>query len=488
MLEEESEYLPRSFDETAIPAEIVPSVGDSDPRLNRGSTREILSFVIDIDGNTHLAGTSLRILMNEINTAVLELDGDISIQENCSPLQPTIKVDKSEIDIKSARRMRLVKGLDLHNSSSAAHSTHSTHFSINTFVSVLKLRDLRRLDFNFNPNEEKSFLVRRHIVLFAMDPLRAVIMWNKVILLVPQGADSILHRLSNNLNVDKFEKQTAFEMHAIDALLRTLIDSEREIFLTLEEQISRTLQYFRNGSLLSIEIQEDMRMLKNQLSQIMNRLELCRNTLVELTEDDEEMALMNLSVLKLKPTLYRLPLSPEILATHDRVEELLETHLIDINAICSKISLLKTNIHNAEEMVSLRLDTSRNELLIANTALTVLSCGIGFGAYISGVFGMNLDQTKYLQPRENSFLIGTILSFIGGVLVFIFGYGYLKMAGILPERAKVVKPSLSVPSPRNMACFNQFFDNVSDWLSTLTTRRFPSESQRALVSYGDGNQ
>lgn len=184
----------------------------------------------------------------------------------------------------------------------------------------------------------------------------------------------------------------------------------------------------------------------------------------------------------------RLPLSPEILATHDRVEELLETHLIDINAICSKISLLKTNIHNAEEMVSLRLDTSRNELLIANTALTVLSCGIGFGAYISGVFGMNLDQTNYLQPRENSFLIVTILSFIGVVLVFIFGYGYLKMAGILPERAKVVKPSLSVPSPRNMACFNQIFDSVSDWLSTLTARRFPSESQRALVSYGDGNQ
>lgn len=168
MLEEESKYLPQSFDDTAIPAEIIPSVGDGDPRLNRGSTREILSFVIDIDGNTHLAGTSLRILMNEINTAVLELDGDISGQENCSPLLSTIKVDKSENDIKSSRRMRLVKGLDLQNSSSAAHPTHSTHFNINTFVSILKLRDLRRLDFNFNPNEEKSFLVRRHIVLFAM--------------------------------------------------------------------------------------------------------------------------------------------------------------------------------------------------------------------------------------------------------------------------------------------------------------------------------
>lgn len=130
-------------------------------------------------------------------------------------------------------------------------------------------------------------------------------MWNKVILLVPQGADSILDRLSNNLKVDKADKQPAFELHALDALLRSLIDSERDIFLSLEEQIKRALQYFRNGSLLSIEIQEEMRMLKNQLSQIMNRLELCRNALEELTEDDEEMALMNLSVLKSNPSLYR---------------------------------------------------------------------------------------------------------------------------------------------------------------------------------------
>lgn len=309
-------------------------------------------------------------------------------------------------------------------------------------------------------------------------------MWNKLILLVPQGADSILDRLSNNLKVDKFEKQPVFELHALDALLHTLIDSERDVFLSLEEQIKRTLQYFRNGSLLSIEIQEEMRMLKNQLSQIMNRLELCRNALEELTEDDEEMALMNLSVLKSNPSLYRLPLAPEILATHDRTEELLETHLIDINAVCSKISLLKTNIHNAEEMVSLRLDTSRNELLIANTALTVLSCGIGFGAYVSGVFGMNLDQTEYLQPRKNSFLIVTMLSFLGVTLVFFIGYGYLKMAGILPERVKISNKAQSNPSSSSRrGLLHGIWGTVSERFPTTRVMESmqSSDSHRALV-------
>jgi hypothetical protein len=47
-------------------------------------------------------------------------------------------------------------------------------------VGELRMRDLRRLDYQFNPNEEKSVLIRRHAVLFAMDPLRAVVMANRV--------------------------------------------------------------------------------------------------------------------------------------------------------------------------------------------------------------------------------------------------------------------------------------------------------------------
>lgn len=35
-------------------------------------------------------------------------------------------------------------------------------------IGALRLRDLRRLDFQFNPNEERSVLIRRHAVLFAM--------------------------------------------------------------------------------------------------------------------------------------------------------------------------------------------------------------------------------------------------------------------------------------------------------------------------------
>jgi hypothetical protein len=61
-----------------------------------------------------------------------------------------------------------------------AHSNHDTGRYINDnstatgtaspilATGALRLRDLRRLDFQFNPNEERSVLIRRHAVLFAM--------------------------------------------------------------------------------------------------------------------------------------------------------------------------------------------------------------------------------------------------------------------------------------------------------------------------------
>lgn len=66
-------------------------------------------------------------------------------------------------------------------------------------VTELRLRDLRRLDFHFNPNEEKTIIIRRHAVLFAMDPMRAVVMADRLVLIVPPGADSLLTILDKHM-------------------------------------------------------------------------------------------------------------------------------------------------------------------------------------------------------------------------------------------------------------------------------------------------
>jgi len=82
----------------------------------------------------------------------------------------------------------------------------------------------------------------------------------------------------------------------------------------------------------------------------------------------------------------------------------------------------------------LRLDTSRNELLIANTVLAILGCCFGLGAYVSGIFGMNLDNTGKLQDTPNVFNIVIATSFGGMMLMFAMFVVYFRSNGMFPAR------------------------------------------------------
>ncbi len=119
------------------------------------------------------------------------------------------------------------------------------------------------------------------------------------------------------------------------------------------------------------------------------------------------------------------------------LQELLEAYLIDFNSLASKVEYLRSQIQSAEESVSLRLDTSRNELLIINTGLAVAGCSIAFSAYLSGGFGMNLDNTEWL-PIHGSFagVFGGTLALIPVTATVVFSY--LTKKGMLPQRTKPI--------------------------------------------------
>ena len=90
-----------------------------------------------------------------------------------------------------------------------------------------------------------------------------------------------------------------------------------------------------------------------------------------------------------------------------------------------------TSIHNAEESENLRLDMARNQLLILNVVLTVTTVVIGFCGYITGIFGMNLDQTTWLQDVYGIFtvvFVSTLLFIIIGgcsLVCFLMKYEYI---------------------------------------------------------------
>lgn len=80
------------------------------------------------------------------------------------------------------------------------------------------------------------------------------------------------------------------------------------------------------------------------------------------------------------------------------------------------------------------MDTSRNELLIANTWLAILAAVFGLGAFVSGVFGMNLDNTGKLQRTKHVF--NTTIAVTTGVMILMFcGMYYMfQRSGMFPAK------------------------------------------------------
>eukprot|EP01041_Mallomonas_annulata_P009202 gene9202-19080_t len=287
----------------------------------------------------------------------------------------------------------------------------------------LRIRDLRRLELSLDSQEEEpAVLVRRHAVLIALDPIRSVVMADKVVLIVPPGADSLLTILEKHMKewspesiVDGVRVTVPFELHAYEAILATVKALQTQEYERLKDEVTYVVRHMKGGSILPIELQEKLRDLKNNVSQMVSKIEGYRRALNES------------------------PLSSEILVCHEEIEDLFQAYLMDYNTLGSHLDYLRTQIQSAEELASLRLDTSRNELLIVNTNMAVLAASIGVGTYIAGIFGMNLDNTLYIQNVEGTFAIVWVGSTLLIMFMFAMLYSYFVLTGAYPKRV-VMKP------------------------------------------------
>ncbi len=85
------------------------------------------------------------------------------------------------------------------------------------FANAVHYRDLRRIDFNLNPVEsmyhceylslalvtdeslDPSILIRRHCAMMILDPLRVIVMADRFLLVVPDGADNLIAILEKHM-------------------------------------------------------------------------------------------------------------------------------------------------------------------------------------------------------------------------------------------------------------------------------------------------
>jgi ABC-type multidrug transport system fused ATPase/permease subunit len=260
------------------------------------------------------------------------------------------------------------------------------------------------------------------------------------------------------------------------ALITLLGAKEKAEYHRMRQSLELYLNYLKKlksnsrHQILSMSLEFHSQNLKSQLNHIMSRMTNNLQAVKEVYNEDDDQTtesyfeLMALSVLFKKSYLYEyevdkrsgIPPHPllslvtlylanllfhrheelihesPIYTTHNLYRLCLEKYIMDNETILKKLDLLLTLIDNEESLFRLQLNYSQNEILILNTILTILACSISFGGYLTGAFGMNLDNTVTLQEERHSFVYVCCFSLMTIVSTFILSLIYFRHKGILP--------------------------------------------------------
>lgn len=82
---------------------------------------------------------------------------------------------------------------------------------------------------------------------------------------------------------------------------------------------------------------------------------------------------------------------PRAMHDHVKLELLLESFTQQVEEIVSEIDNTVANMQSTQEIAELMLDSGRNALMTLDIKISIATLGMGTGALLAGVFGMNVS-------------------------------------------------------------------------------------------------
>ncbi len=83
--------------------------------------------------------------------------------------------------------------------------------------------------------------------------------------------------------------------------------------------------------------------------------------------------------------------------------------------------------------VGLRLDASRNQLLVATTIISIISSTIAFAGFVTGAFGMNLDNSAKFEAMDGFFAAVVTICLLFIVICSTVIIVYFEDEGWIPQ-------------------------------------------------------
>jgi magnesium transporter len=195
------EGVPQSSRELLRATASSPQVSHGPPVLevNRDPIQQ--SFVSSLGSSRENSNNDLEDESN-IPPTVIEEGGD-NEEKNVQPSQEVGDVRQSKqvtFDAPPTKSRRRQASVDFSASAGVVPCAHAETITYRERLGgYLHPRDMRRLVTPFSTTNAPEIMVRRHVILLNCDPLRAIVLRDRLLLLVPDGADSILEMLGKRI-------------------------------------------------------------------------------------------------------------------------------------------------------------------------------------------------------------------------------------------------------------------------------------------------
>ncbi|KAL8684748.1 MAG: hypothetical protein Q9218_008155, partial [Villophora microphyllina] len=280
-------------------------------------------------------------------------------------------------------------------------------------------RDLRKIDSSLLPH----ILVRPSAILINLLHLRVLIKNDRVLMLDAYGSTNsyaqsvFMYDLQGKLAQKQSSQQAAnlpYEFRALEAVLISVTSGLETEFEGVSEPVVRVLR----------ELEEDidrdklrhLLIYSKKLGTFEQKARLVRDAIDDLLEADDDLVSMYLSE--------RAQGKIREEDDHTEVEMLLESYHKVCDEIVQVSSNLVSNIRNTEEIVKAILDANRNSLMLLDLKFSIGTLGIGSGAFIASLYGMNLKN--FIEESDLGFIGVSGASFIFAAIVCSYGLGKLR--------------------------------------------------------------
>lgn len=291
-------------------------------------------------------------------------------------------------------------------------------------------RDLRKIDTDLQIKVPLIDVRQGKFVCFSFEQHRSLVQSNRSIFFLPikERNDRQAFLIRDSIQWENLRRKYENNFDYIQEIYNERLKSGKSLSMPFEFQLTeinldsiaydlqkRTNQlliHFQNVRenayhQITVTSLRDLAQLKEKVDQHKRNIDLSSKAILDLLAHDEDLIAMYLSDPKQRD-----------LSDHIQIELLLEASTKQMAELLRSISDLSDSVQTLESAIGFILDTVRNDLLAFEIRINILTMGLGIGAFIAGIFGMNLLNGFEQQTTMFYLVSGSSLGFIGIIVIY----------------------------------------------------------------------